>query len=517
MPERSARSAKGPVTPAGPTVERPSMLIGGERVEALAGERFEVRNPATGDVIAEVPAADEADVDRAVDAAKRAFTEGSWPRMGSFERARILDRFADLLEENLDRLYVLETRNNGRPVVETRAQLARLAEWYRYANALLVAQRDATLPTTGRYVAYIQRVPLGVCGLLMPFNHPMLILAQSLSGALAAGNTVVIKPSELTPLTTLLLGDLALEAGIPPGVVNVVTGFGRPAGEAIASHPDVAKVNFTGGEHGGRAVGELAARRFARVVVESGGKTPVIVFDDAPIDDAVNGAAFAGFVAAGQTCIAGSRLLVQESIYDEFVSRLTLKAAAIRVGDPSDESTQMGPVISEQRHRSVLDYVDLGQQEGARLAVGGGVPDLPPPFDRGYFVEPTLLADVDNRMRVAQEEIFGPVLVAVPFTDEEDAIAKANDSRYALGAAVWTNDTARSHRVASEVDAGICWVNDHHRIEPSMPWGGTGASGVGKECGIESFEDFSHQKVIVVSAEPRGSDWYSDQGGTRLN
>jgi acyl-CoA reductase-like NAD-dependent aldehyde dehydrogenase len=360
-------------------------------------------------------------------------------------------------------------------------------------------------------------VPLGVCGLLMPFNHPMLILAQSLSGALAAGNTVVIKPSELTPLTTLLLGDLALEAGIPPGVVNVVTGFGRPAGEAIAAHPDVAKVNFTGGEQGGRAVGELAARRFARVVVESGGKTPVIIFEDAPLDDAVNGAAFAGFIAAGQTCIAGSRLLVQEGIYDQFVARLARKAETIRVGDPSDERTQMGPVISEGRHRSVLDYVGLGREEGARLVTGGGVPDLPPPLDGGYFVEPTLLADVDNRMRVAQEEIFGPVLVAVPFSDEEDAIAKANDSRYALGAAVWTRETSRSHRVAAAVDAGICWVNDHHRIEPSMPWGGTGASGVGKECGVESFEDFSHQKVIVISSDPQASDWYGDQGGARLN
>jgi acyl-CoA reductase-like NAD-dependent aldehyde dehydrogenase len=511
------RAGSSEVELASADVERPAMLIGGEHVEALSRERFGVRNPATGELIAEVPAADERDVDRAVAAAKCAFDEGPWPRMDSFERARILDRFADLLEESLDRMYVLETRNNGRPVVETRAQLARLAEWYRYANALLVAQRDATLPTSGRYVAYIQRVPLGVCGLLMPFNHPMLILAQSLSGALAAGNTVVIKPSELTPLTTLLLGDLALEAGIPPGVVNVVTGFGRPAGEAIAAHPDVAKVNFTGGEQGGRAVGELAARRFARVVVESGGKTPVIIFEDAPLDDAVNGAAFAGFIAAGQTCIAGSRLLVQEGIYDQFVARLARKAETIRVGDPSDERTQMGPVISEGRHRSVLDYVGLGREEGARLVTGGGVPDLPPPLDGGYFVEPTLLADVDNRMRVAQEEIFGPVLVAVPFSDEEDAIAKANDSRYALGAAVWTRETSRSHRVAAAVDAGICWVNDHHRIEPSMPWGGTGASGVGKECGVESFEDFSHQKVIVISSDPQASDWYGDQGGARLN
>jgi hypothetical protein len=318
------------------------MLIDGQEVEAGSGERFDVVNPATGAVIAAVPAADAEDVDRAVRAAKRAFEASPWPHMSVFERAKVLNRFADLLEANLDRLYALETLNNGRPVVETRAQLARLAEWYRYANALLVSQRDAALPTTGPYVSYIQRVPLGVCGILTPFNHPMLILAQSLSGALAAGNTVVIKPSELTPLTTLLLGRLASEAGVPDGVVNVVTGLGRPTGEAIASHPDVAKVNFTGGEAGGRAVSEAAGRRFARVTAELGGKAPVIVFDDSDLETAVNGTAFGGFVAAGQTCIAGSRLLVQESIYDEFVDRLSSKADAICLGDPSDNRTQMG-------------------------------------------------------------------------------------------------------------------------------------------------------------------------------
>ena len=492
------------------------MVIGGEDVEALAGERFEVRNPATGAVIAEVPLAADEDVDRAVQAAKAAF-DGPWPRMSGFDRARILNRFADLLESNLEQLYVLETLNNGRPVVETRAQLARLAEWYRYANALLVAQRDAALPTTGPYVSFIQRVPLGVCGLLTPFNHPMLILAQSLSGALAAGNTVVIKPSELTPLTTIVLGRLAREAGIPDGVVNVVTGPGLPTGQAIANHPDVAKVNFTGGEQGGRAVSEAAARRFARVTAELGGKTPVIVFDDADLSDAVNGVAFGGFVAAGQTCIAGSRLLVQETIYDDFVSALSDKAEAIRVGDPNDPATQMGPLISKARQERVLEYLRIGADEGATVADDAGVPDLPAPLDGGYFVRPTVLTNVANGMRVAQEEIFGPVLVAVPFTDEDDAVAKANDSRYALGAAVWTKEVAHSHRVASEVSAGICWVNDHHRIEPSMPWGGTGASGVGKECGVESFDDFSHQKVVVVRAASGGFDWYGEAGVSRLN
>jgi acyl-CoA reductase-like NAD-dependent aldehyde dehydrogenase len=493
------------------------MLIGGETVDAVSGVRFPVLNPATGRPIAEVPAAGAEDVDRAVRTARRAFESGPWGRMDGFDRSRLLNRFADAIDDNLALLYELETLNNGRPVIETRAQLARLADWYRYAAGLLLAQRDAVLPATGPHVYYLQRVPLGVCGLLTPFNHPMLILAQSLSGALAAGNTVVIKPSELTPLTTLELGRLALEAGIPEGVINVVTGFGDPTGAAIANHALVAKVNFTGGQAGGRAVSTAAAGRFARVTAELGGKAPVMVFDDVDLRDAVNGVAFGGFIAAGQTCIAGSRLLVQQAIYDEFVERLARKAETIRVGDPSDDRTQMGPVISKARQDSILGYVRIGQDQGARVTTGGGVPNLAAPFDGGYFVEPTVLADVTNDMRVAQEEIFGPVVVAVPFSDEEDAIKKANDCRYALGAAVWTRDVARAHRVAGQVDAGVCWVNDHHRVEPSLPWGGTKDSGVGKECGVESFEDFSHLKAVVVRTDPAGFDWYGETADGRLN
>jgi acyl-CoA reductase-like NAD-dependent aldehyde dehydrogenase len=496
---------------------RPGMLIGGEEVEAASGERLSVVNPATGRVIAEVPAGDAEDVDRAVRAARTAFEDGPWPGMDGFERSRLINRFADLIDDGLDQLYVLETLNNGRPVVETRAQLARLAEWYRYAAALLLAQRDAVLPAKGNYVTYLERKPLGVCGLLTPFNHPMLILAQSLSGALAAGNTVVIKPSELTPLTTILLARIAAEAGIPDGVINVVTGLGPQAGAAIAAHPSVAKVNITGGEAAGRAVAAAAARRFAKVTTELGGKTPVVVFDDVDLERAVNGAAFAGFIAAGQTCICGSRMLVQERIYDEFVERLAAKASNIRLGDPSDPATQMGPVISRGRHENVLSYVEIGQREGATVATGGGAPELPAPFDGGYYVEPTVLGDVTNDMRVAQEEIFGPVVVAIPFSDEADAVSKANDSRYGLGAAVWTSDVARAHRVASRIESGICWINDHHRVEPSMPWGGTKDSGAGKECGTESFDDFSTVKAVIVRTDEDGFDWYGDTAMDRLN
>jgi acyl-CoA reductase-like NAD-dependent aldehyde dehydrogenase len=492
------------------------MIIGGEEVPSAAGASAPVLNPATATTIAEVPVAGAEDVDRAVAAASDAFENGPWPRLSGFDRARLIGRFADRLEQSLDELYALETLNNGRPVIETRAQLGRVAEYYRYGAGLLLAQRDGVLPSSGEHLTYLQRVPLGVCALLTPFNHPLLILAQSLSGALAAGNTVVIKPSELTPLTTLRLGQLALEAGIPEGVINVVTGLGAITGAALAEHPGVAKVNFTGGDAGGRAVAVATARRLARSTTELGGKTPVVVFEDADLDEAVDGAAFAGFIATGQTCIAGSRMIVAEAIYDEFVSRLADKAAAIRIGDPSDEATQMGPLISAARRDSVARYVEIGREEGARVVTGGEAPELEPAFDAGFFYRPTVLAGVDNRMTVAQEEIFGPVVVVVPFAGEEDAIAKANDSRYALGAAVWTRDVARAHRVAAAIEAGVCWINDHHRVEPSVPWGGTKASGIGKEAGLESFEDFSFVKAVIVKTGDSRFDWY---GGAerRLN
>lgn len=513
----STTESTGPEILAAHGLSSPGLLIDGVEVEATSGERLSVVNPATGTVIGDVPAGEADDVNRAVLAARRAFDEGPWPRMDAFERAQLINRFCDRIDDSLEQLYVLETLNNGRPVVETRAQLARLAEWYRYAAALLLAQRDATLPPKSGYVTYLERSPLGVCGLLTPFNHPMLILAQSLSGAIAAGNTVVIKPSELTPFTTILLGRLALEAGIPAGVINVVTGFGAGAGAAIAEHPLVAKVNVTGGEAAGRAVSIAAAGRFAKVTAELGGKTPVLVFDDVDLETAVNGVAFAGFVAAGQTCICGSRLLVQERIYDEFVERLAAKAAAIRLGDPSDPATQMGPVISASRHESVLRYIELAREEGGRVLVGGGVPELAAPLDGGYYVEPTVIAGATNEMRVAREEIFGPVLVAIPFTDEADAVAQANDSRFGLGAAIWTRDVGRAHRVARQIESGMCWINDHHRVEPSMPWGGVKDSGVGKECGVESFDDFSSVKAVIVRTEPDGFDWYGDTANERLN
>jgi phenylacetaldehyde dehydrogenase len=476
-----------------------------------------VLNPATGEEIAEVPAGTADDVDRAVRTARDAFDTGPWPRLEPHDRARVLHRFADLLEERLGDLFALETKNNGRPVIETRAQLGRLPEWYRYNAALLLADRGDVIPMKGPYLNYTQRFPLGVCGILPSYNHPLMILSKSLAAALATGNTVVVKPSELTPLTTLELARIALEAGIPEGVLNVVTGIGAEAGAALAEHPLVAKISFTGGTEVGKSVAVATAGRLARSTTELGGKAPVIVFADAGLERAVSGAAFGAFIAAGQTCICGSRILVERSIHDEFVEALSARAAAIRVGDPALDTTQLGPVISARQRDRVLGYCEIGRDEGAHVAAGGDRPALDAPLDGGFYVEPTVLAGVENEMRVAQEEIFGPVAVVIPFEGEDDAIAKANGVPFGLGSAIWTRDVARAHRVASRIEAGMVWVNDHHRLDPASPWGGVKESGLGREGGWESFHDFTNIRSVTVRTAEDDVDWYSEGAPQRLN
>ncbi|MEN3292293.1 MAG: hypothetical protein V7642_1546 [Burkholderiales bacterium] len=486
------------------------LFIDGREVPASRPDMLDVLNPATGELLAQISHAGDDDVDRAVRSSRAAFEGKEWSGMSNRTRAKLINKLADVFEAHLEEMYQLETLNNGRPVNETRAQVSRLPDFFRYNAGLAIARRDSVIPVDGNYLNYTIRTPVGVVGNSTPFNHPLMIMVKSLAPTLASGCTTVVKPSEYTPLTTLRLAQLFVEAGLPPGVFNVVTGLGPTTGRALADHPGLNKWVLTGGTEAGKITGALAGKNFAHQTLELGGKTPVLVFDDFDVDQAVNYAAFGAFIGAGQTCICGSRQIVQAKVYDEFVEKLAEKARTIRIGNPVDPTVQLGPVVSARQQQRVLNYIRIGLEEDkARLAAGGRVPS-DPSLRNGFFVEPTVFADVTPGMRIFQEEVFGPFVSVSKFTTEEEGLAMANNSAFGLAGAIRTNDITRAHRVAARLKCGIVWINDHHRLDPASPWGGVKDSGIGRECGTESFEQHFETKSVMVRMDDSPFDWYKD-------
>ena len=476
------------------TVETQDLLIGGRRVPAASGRYFETRNPATEEVIARVAEADSADIDAAVQSARAAF-EGAWgQQMTGAQRGQALLKLADLIRRNEDELVELESLDAGKPVSSIRRQdLPAVLDTLTYYAGWADKINGQVIPTRRDALTYAVREPLGVVGAIVPWNFPLMIGMWKIAPALACGCTVVLKPAELTPLTALRIGELALEAGIPPGVLNVVPGFGKTAGAALVDHPDVDKVTFTGSPAVGRQILRAAAGNLKRVTLELGGKSANIIFPDADIDKAVKAAAAGIFFNSGQVCSAGSRILVHENIYEEVVERLAVRANAIRVGDPKDAAISMGPLVSDVQMKRVLDYIDLGRREGARIAAGGARRG-----GTGYFVSPTVFSGVEHAMRISQEEIFGPVAAVIRFKDDAEALRLANGTSYSLAAGVWSADIARVHRFARNLKAGTVWVNTFGPTDVRLPWGGTRDSGFGREHGDVAIENFTEPKVVWI-------------------
>jgi len=475
-----------------------SIVIDGERRPAQAGRTIESVDPATGLPLATIAAGEAADVDAAVISAQTAFDE-SWGRLPPAARGRLLFDFAGLVEEHAEELAVLETLDAGKPLTESLyIDAAYTAETLRYYAGWATKLHGDVLPVSpavGEAFVYTRREPLGVVGAVVPWNFPMLITSWKIGPALAAGNTVVLKPSEMTSLTALRLAELALEAGLPPGTLNVVTGYGPDAGQALAEHPGVAKLTFTGSTATGRRIVTASAGNLKQVALELGGKSPNIIFADADLDTAVPGTFIGIFLNQGEVCCAGSRAYVEASVYDEFVERLSGAAGKVRLGHGLADGTDMGPLVSAGQRDRVLGYIDSGIAEGARPTTSGSAPP------DGYFVAPTILTGVADSMTIAREEIFGPVLSVLRFESEDDVLRRANASRYGLAAGVWTNDLRKAHRMAAALQAGTVWINAYNMMDPTAPFGGFKESGYGRDLGVDAVRSYTHSKTVWVGLD----------------
>ncbi len=481
---------------AGPRIEPGRLFIGGEWQDAASGKTFETWNPSTGEVLTTVAAGDTEDIDRAVKAAREAF--GGWAAMDGRKRGKILFAIADALEARADELARLETLDNGKPLREARAfDIEGSIECFRYYAGWADKIDGDVLPIPGPYLNYTRREPIGVCGQIIPWNYPLQMAAWKVAPALACGNTVVLKPAEQTPLTALELARIAHEAGLPAGVLNVVPGFGDTAGAALVRHPDVDKIAFTGSTEVGKIIQREAAGTLKRVSLELGGKSPNIVLADADLEAAIRGATSAIFYNTGQACTAGSRLLVEESVRDEFVEKLVKRAESMRPGDPLHPKTRMGPLVSKEQLDRVMGFIETGRTEGAELVYGGDRAEIG--GGGGYFLNPTIFDRVTPEMTIAREEIFGPVLAVTPFKDAEEAIEIGNRTIYGLAAAVWTQDVKKAHKIAHALRAGTVWVNMYHTLDTGSPFGGYKQSGYGRELGKGALDLYTQVKSVWVN------------------
>lgn len=476
------------------------LFINGQFVPAKSGATIDVLNPANGELITKIAAADAEDVDIAVAAAKRAFP--SWSATPAAERGRLLLKLADLIEQNTEELAQLESLDTGHPIRDSRRlDVPRTAACFRYFGGIADKIEGSVIPVEAGFLNYVTREPIGVVGQIVPWNFPLMFTSWKLGPALAAGNTVVLKPSELTPLSTLKIAELIKQAGFPDGVVNVVAGYGQTAGQRLAEHEDVGKIAFTGSTVTGQNIVRASAGNLKKVQLELGGKGANIVFEDANIDAAVNGAAWAIFHNQGQACIAGSRLVLHEKIADQFLEKFIKLAESIRVGDPLDPNTEMGPLTSKAHRDKVISYVDIAKQQGAKILTGGKVPEGDT-LQKGYYVLPTVV-EAKPTDRVAQEEVFGPFVTVLRFKDDAEALEIANCTEYGLGSGLWTQNLQRAHKFAREIKAGMCWINSYKRVNPGSPFGGVGKSGYGREMGFEAIHDYTEAKSVWVNIDAK--------------
>ena len=478
-----------------PEIRQTGILIGDEWRPSVSGKTFETVNPATEEVICNVAEGDKEDIDLAVHAARAAFESGPWSKMDARDRGRLLNKLADLMEDNLDELAALETLDNGKPINDARAaDLPLSIDCLRYYAGWADKVHGDTIPIRGDYFCYTRREPVGVCGQIIPWNFPILMTAWKWGPALATGNTIVMKPAEQTPLTCLRLGELALEAGIPPGVINIVPGYGPTAGGAIVDHPLVDKVAFTGSSETGQIIMRAAASTLKRTTLELGGKSPNIVFADADLDAAITGAEFGLFFNQGQCCCAGSRLFVEDSVHDEFVERVVARASERVLGNPFESTTTQGPQVDKVQFDKIMGYIDSGREQGANCVTGGTRKG-----DQGFYVEPTVFTDVNDDMKIAQEEIFGPVMSILKFSDIADVVKRANTTTFGLAAAVWTKDVSKAHQVAASMRAGTVWINCYDVFDAAAPFGGFKMSGIGRECGEAGLHNYTELKTVTMS------------------